>query len=68
MTKNLDPYPMAKNRHFSGMGEERRTSRATSRPLDRGFTIYIHWPCPTRNALTVVLFCVEIEGVSSAGV
>ena len=38
MTKNLDPSPMAKNRRFSGLGKERRTSRATSRPLDPGST------------------------------
>ena len=37
-TKILDPSPMPKNRPSSGLGEERRTPRATSRPLDHGST------------------------------
>ena len=40
MTKNLDPSTYGKNRHFSGLARERRTSRATSRPLDHGSTFY----------------------------
>ena len=38
-TKILDPSPMEKKKtFFSGLGEERRTPRATSRPLDHGST------------------------------
>ena len=36
--KNLDSSPMAKVDVFSGLGEECRTRRATSRPLDHGST------------------------------
>ena len=40
--KKLDPSSMAKNiLFFSGFGEERRTPRATSRPLDHGSTWYL---------------------------
>ena len=69
-TKLLDPSPMAKNRPFSGLGQERRTPRATSRPL-RYTTdphdifeavIYIHRP---RTGLAVGWFYVEIEGLWS---
>ena len=40
-TKILHLSPMAKNRLFSGLGEDRRTPRATSRPLDHGSTWYL---------------------------
>ena len=56
---------------FSGSGEESRTPRAISRPLDHGSTwylravIYIHWHCPTRSGLAVGWFHVEIEGLLS---
>ena len=56
---------------FSGLEEERRTPRATSRPLDHGpnifeAVIYIHRPCPTRTGLAVGCFYyVDIEGLSS---
>ena len=35
---NLDPSSMAKNILLSGLGEEGRTPRATSRSLDHGST------------------------------
>ena len=54
---------------FSGLREERRTPRATSRPLDHGSTWYLRgrylWPCPTRSVLAVGWFYVEIEGLLS---
>ena len=56
---------------FSGLGEERRTPRATSRLLDHGSTWYLrgrhftHWPYPTRSGLAVGWFYVETEGLSS---
>ena len=37
-TKIFDPAPMANNDLFASLGEERRTPRATSRPLDYGPT------------------------------
>ena len=37
-TKIFDPAPMANNDLFASLGEERRTPRATSHPLDHGPT------------------------------
>lgn len=39
-TKIIDPSKMAKGRPFWGLREERRTPRATCRPLDHGSTWY----------------------------
>ena len=43
-TKILYPSPMAKIDNFSGLGEERKTPRATSRPLDHGSARHLPRP------------------------
>ena len=70
-TKILDPSPMAKNRPFSGLREQRWTPRELLAPYTTDppdifeAVIYIHRPCPTRSGLTVGCSYVEIEGLSS---
>ena len=65
---------MEKNGRFFSFFKERLTPRATSRPLALKTTephdtfetvIYTHWAYPVRSGLTVGLFYVEIEGLSS---